>query len=112
MISQYAGTNQGAQTRSCILNHLSRHSDQEFSRDDLVQHCQLSYDQVRRQTKNLCIDGAIKSRLAMGRRLYRLASSSFLIVVLGGWGIAVNYRVNQQHGAYIQHGDHDIGRDI
>jgi len=42
-----------------------------MSREQLV-NCGLTYDQVRRQTKNLCIEGMIKSRLEGGKRIYQL----------------------------------------
>ena len=73
MISQYQTTGQGQKTRSLIIECLATG---ELSRDDLVSYgCGLTYDQVRRQTKNLCIDGTIKSRLEGGKRMYKLCTS-------------------------------------
>lgn len=73
MISIYETTNQGQKTRLQLLQHIL--PDEELSRDDLIQRSGLTYDQVRRQTKNLCIEGVIKSRLEGGRRVYRLRQS-------------------------------------
>lgn len=95
MISIYEQTQQGKQTRSRLLNHIS--PDEELSREDLVTRSGLSYDQVRRQTKNLCIDGVLKSRIEGGKRLYRLrvpgnlkqVVSVFLVALAVSWAIGV-----------------------
>lgn len=74
MISQYQNTQQGQQTRSQLVKCFD--ANNEFSRDDLVTLSGLSYEQVRRQTKNLCIEGVIKSRISTnGKRIYQLRSS-------------------------------------
>jgi predicted ArsR family transcriptional regulator len=70
MFSIYETTRQGEQTRSQLLKHLQPH--ESLSRDDLVQRSGLTYDQVRRQTKNLCIAGILESRLEQGKRMYQL----------------------------------------
>lgn len=70
MISLYETTDQGRKTRSQLLNHIQ--ADKEYTREDLIRTSGLTYDQVRRQTKNLCIEGVIKSRLEGGKRVYTL----------------------------------------
>jgi len=70
MISTYETTDQGQQTRSHLLAHIQ--PNEEYTREELVNLSGLTYDQVRRQTKNLCIDGIIKSRLEDGKRIYQL----------------------------------------
>ncbi|KGF72253.1 hypothetical protein DO97_10880 [Neosynechococcus sphagnicola sy1] len=45
----------GQHSRDRILEALQHHSDQ--SREDLMRQANLTYDQVRDQTRNLCIDG-------------------------------------------------------
>ncbi len=69
MLSQYETTGQGQRTRSRLIQCLEENG--EMSREQLV-NCGLTYDQVRRQTKNLCIEGMIKSRLEGGKRIYQL----------------------------------------
>ncbi len=73
MLSIYETTDQGRKTRSHLLQHISPH--EELSREDLIQRSGLTYDQVRRQTKNLGMEGVLKSRLEGGKRLYRLRQS-------------------------------------
>ena len=70
MISTYETTDQGRKTRSQLLAHIQ--PGEECTREELVNRSGLTYDQVRRQTKNLCIDGIIKSRLEDGKRIYQL----------------------------------------
>lgn len=66
----YQITQQGQQTRSQLLAHIQ--PGEEYTREELVNLSGLTYDQVRRQTKNLCIEGIIKSRLEDGKRVYQL----------------------------------------
>jgi len=66
----YRSTGQGQCTRSRLLEYLS--SSEECTREQLVQRSGLTYDQIRRQTKNLSIDGVIVSRMIAGKRFYRL----------------------------------------
>jgi len=70
MISTYETTDQGRKTRSQLLAHIQ--PGEEYTREDLINISGLTYDQVRRQTKNLCIEGVIKSRLEGGKRIYQL----------------------------------------
>lgn len=71
MLSTYEQTGQGRKTRSQLLTQIQ--PNKEYSREDLVNLSGLTYDQVRRQTKNLCIEGVIKSRIGEGgKRIYRL----------------------------------------
>lgn len=67
---QYRLTGQGTRTRSHLLQYL--HPQEERSREDLSQRSGLTYEQVRRQTRNLSIEGAIVSRTVRGKRFYRL----------------------------------------
>ncbi|HEY9660702.1 MAG TPA: hypothetical protein V6C65_19775 [Allocoleopsis sp.] len=66
----YRSTPQGHQTRSLLLAHIRPH--EELSRDDLVQRSGLTYEQVRRQTRNLCLQGTLHSTLRDGKRWYSL----------------------------------------
>ncbi len=88
MRSIYETTSQGKQTRSRLLHHLG--SGEELSREDLVQRSGLTYEQVRRQTRNLVMEGILVSRLEAGKRVYSLAASitplvsSFILALLLG----------------------------
>lgn len=97
MFGIYAITNQGQQTRSQLLQHIQ--PDEELTRDELIQRSGLSYDQVRRQTKNLCIEGVLQSRIANGKRCYHLRQSFInpvsgirvsAVVLLFSWAIPVS----------------------
>ncbi|MEP0913055.1 hypothetical protein NDI45_19260 [Leptolyngbya sp. GB1-A1] len=67
-------TDRGKQTRSQLLAALR--TQDGLTRNELVAASGLTYDQVRRQTKNLCIDGVIESRLdGMGSRRYFMKST-------------------------------------
>lgn len=107
MLSTYQTTDQGKRTRAHLLKHLSE--TEELSREELSQRSGLTYDQVRRQTKNLCIDGTIKSRIEGGKRVYRLrrgaiAASGFLLVLGMSWAIPVKLKHSvRQHGQYLHH---------
>lgn len=70
MFSIYRTTSKGKQTRSHLLQHI--HPGEELTRDDLARRSGLTYEQVRRQTRNLVVDGTIESRLSNGQRYYRL----------------------------------------
>ena len=70
MFSIYQTTRQGVQTRSRILALF--HPHEELTREDLIQRSDLTYDQIRRQTKNLCIEGKLTSHYKNGKRAYRL----------------------------------------
>lgn len=97
---QYRNTCQGHKTRSQILAILQQYNG--LTRQDLVKQG-LTYDQVRRQTKNLSIEGTIESRLEAGQRRYYLVApqrlrerqnfkalvSSFIIVLAFGWSVPV-----------------------
>lgn len=76
MFSTYRTTGKGKQTRSHLLRHI--HPSEERTRDDLVQRSGLTYEQVRRQTRNLVADGTIESRLSNGQRYYRLTPKESL----------------------------------
>jgi predicted ArsR family transcriptional regulator len=76
MFSTYRITSKGKQTRSQLLQYI--HPSEELTRDQLVKRSGLTYEQVRRQTKNLCIEGVIQSRLESGQRYYRLTPSELL----------------------------------
>ncbi len=74
MISQYQTTNQGQVTRSQLVKCFDANED--LSREELSQRSGLTYEQVRRQTKNLCIEGVISSSISTnGKRVYRLRTS-------------------------------------
>jgi predicted ArsR family transcriptional regulator len=66
----YRTTAQGHHTRSRLLQHFQ--NGEELTREDLMLRSGLTYDQIRRQTKNLSIDGVIVSRISTGKRFYRL----------------------------------------
>jgi DprA winged helix domain len=89
---QYRQTGQGAETRAQLLQHLG---DQPVSREELVAHSGLTYDQVRRQTRNLSISGEVVSRLEGGKRLYclRQTASNFgvcALVLCMAWPVALD----------------------
>ncbi|HHP7245540.1 MAG TPA: hypothetical protein ACFE0H_12715 [Elainellaceae cyanobacterium] len=69
----HRNTDRGQRTRSLLLRHI--HPNEEVSRDELVNRSGLTYDQVRRQTKNLCIEGILQSRIENGQRRYSLRQS-------------------------------------
>jgi hypothetical protein len=87
MFSQYQTTNQGRQTRSQLLEHIS--PGEELTREDLMQRANLTYEQVRRQTKNLAIEGRLQSRIEAGKRIYRLRIGRIAIVLLLAWSVSV-----------------------
>ncbi|HEY9661028.1 MAG TPA: hypothetical protein V6C65_21445 [Allocoleopsis sp.] len=107
MFSTYRITGKGQHTRSILLQHL--HPDEELTRDHLVARSGLTYEQVRRQTKNLCIEGTIESRTVAGQRYYRLRRnfmvqvSSFLLVCLWGWSVPVRLTSSSDHPYEISH---------
>jgi DNA-binding transcriptional ArsR family regulator len=68
MLSIYEQTNQGRGTRSRILKILTETDG--LTRNELVERSSLTYEQVRRQTRNLNISGAIESRLVDRERRY------------------------------------------
>lgn len=68
---------QAIEVRSQLLNCLQR----EMSRSDLMAQCGLTYEQVRRQTRVLSIEGFIESRIDKGKRLYRLRITAQVSVV-------------------------------
>jgi Fic family protein len=69
----YRSTGKGQQTRSTLLQHI--HPGEELTRDDLIRRSGLTYDQVRRQTRNLVTEGVIDSRISNGQRYYQLRQS-------------------------------------
>ncbi|MFM7447590.1 MAG: hypothetical protein ACKO24_03200 [Leptolyngbyaceae cyanobacterium] len=78
--SQNAHKRRGQQSRDRILASLQNQPDQ--SRHQLMQSTNLTYDQVRDQSRNLCVEGLILSRIGdRGERRYslprRCASASF-----------------------------------
>ncbi|MBW4549626.1 MAG: hypothetical protein KME35_00660 [Aphanocapsa sp. GSE-SYN-MK-11-07L] len=61
----------GKASRDLILASLQRQPDQ--SREQLIQSTHLTYDQVRDQTRNLCVEGLILARAGdRGERRYSL----------------------------------------
>lgn len=85
-------SDRGKSTRSQLLDTLTQQDG--LTRNELVAASGLTYEQVRRQTKNLCIDGAIESRPdRTGARRYFIKTqslvSSFLLVCLLGWAVPV-----------------------
>lgn len=66
----YRTTLQGHQTRLLLLEHIQPY--EELSREQLVQRSGLTYEQVRRQTRNLCLEGTLQSTLRAGKRWYSL----------------------------------------
>jgi hypothetical protein len=96
MLSIYETTNQGQQTRSHLLQHIQ--PGEELTREELQQRSGLTYDQIRRQTKNLCIEGVLKSRIEGGKRWYQLRNSFIqqarnigvsVIVLFLAWSVPV-----------------------
>lgn len=73
MLSIYEQSNQGKKTRSCILAVLTETDG--LTRNELVERSGLTYEQVRRQTRNLSISGAIESRLVDRERRYFIKSA-------------------------------------
>jgi predicted ArsR family transcriptional regulator len=66
---------QGAKTRSHLLQHIS--PGEELSREEIAQRSGLSYDQVRRQTRNLCEERRLTWRTTgqKGKRVYQLVET-------------------------------------
>jgi predicted transcriptional regulator len=61
----------GKQSRDRILVSLQHQPDQ--NREQLMQSANLTYDQVRDQTRNLCVEGLILSHIGeRGERRYSL----------------------------------------
>lgn len=96
---QYRQTNQGQNTRSQLLSHIR--VDEELTREELIERSGLSYDQVRRQTKNLAIEGILQSRIGeSGQRLYQLRAnfkplvSTILVALVWGWSVPVNLMIS------------------
>lgn len=81
MLSIYEQTKQGRGTRSRILAILNETDG--LTRNELVKRSRLTYEQVRRQTRNLHIAGVIESRLVEGERRYYLKKSSNTSVLVG-----------------------------
>ncbi|NJP11405.1 MAG: hypothetical protein HC866_19585 [Leptolyngbyaceae cyanobacterium RU_5_1] len=71
VISIYAVTKQGERSRSLLLRFIS--PGEQVSREELVERSGLTYDQVRRQTKNLLIEGVLRSVTNRRKRYYSLA---------------------------------------
>lgn len=88
---QYRQTAKGRDTRSILLGCIR--PGEELTREEWAQRAGLSYEQVRRQAKNLSISGAILSTLKDGARHYRLNQKfkgtvgSFLIAFACGWSV-------------------------
>lgn len=86
MLSIYEQTKQGQGTRSHILSILKQTDG--LTRNELVECSHLTYEQVRRQTRNLHISGLIESRLVEGQRRYFIKKvrgnnlDAFLLAVL------------------------------
>ncbi len=87
MISQYQTTSQGQQTRSQLLQHIQ--PGEELTREQLMIRANLTYEQVRRQTKNLCIQGTLESRIEGGKRVYKLRVRGIVIALLITWSVSV-----------------------
>lgn len=66
----YRITAQGPKTRSQLLAHIQ--IDEILTRNQIVQRSGLSYEQVRRQVGNLCLEGKLRSTLRDGKRWYWL----------------------------------------
>jgi hypothetical protein len=94
MRSIYETTNQGRNTRSQLLNHIS--PGEELTREQFMSRANLTYDQVRRQTKNLSIQGMLQSRIEDGKRVYKLRAGGLIIALL----VACSITVNGQPGSY------------
>lgn len=90
MFSTHQTTDQGQQTRSQLLAILQERNG--LSRQELVA-LGLTYDQVRRQTKNLSMEGMIVSRRDGKQWRYFIKSSSLVgtlcIVLIGSWSVPV-----------------------
>lgn len=67
----YKVTGKGKATRQLILNVLTFHS--ELSRDEICRLTGLSYEQVRNQTSNLCVEGSVSSKEINRKRYYSLS---------------------------------------
>ncbi len=87
MLSQYQTTDQGTRTRSQLLQHIQ--PGEELTREDLMIRANLTYEQVRRQTKNLAIEGRLQSRIEAGKRVYRLRVGGIIIAILIAWSVSV-----------------------
>lgn len=66
----YRGVTRGEATRSQLLQAIA--PGEKLTREQLAQRAGLSYEQVRRQTKNLCVEGVLQSSLEAGQRRYWL----------------------------------------
>ena len=68
LTSQSCMTDQGQQTRLRLLLHIA--PGETVTRQQLMERSGLSYQQVRRQAKNLCVEGLLYSHLEDGKRVY------------------------------------------
>jgi len=70
----YRITTQGPKTRARLLAHIQ--IDEILTRKQLAERSGLSYEQVRRQVGNLCLEGKLRSTLRDGKRWYWLRADS------------------------------------
>ncbi|NJL22875.1 MAG: hypothetical protein HC895_21920 [Leptolyngbyaceae cyanobacterium SM1_3_5] len=100
---QYRQTAKGRDTRSQLLDHIQ--PNEELTRDQWAERAGLTYEQVRRQTRNLVNSGNIVSRLENGQRYYSLRRNfkgivgTFLLVLFWGWSVPVEQRLGTNHAA-------------
>lgn len=87
MLSIYETTSQGRKTRSQLLQHIQ--PGEELTREQLMNRTSLTYEQVRRQTKNLSIEGTLQSRMEAGKRVYKLRVGGILIALLIAWSVSI-----------------------
>lgn len=80
MLSIYQSTNQGKRSRSKLLIVLEQRDG--LNRNELVKESGLTYEQVRRQTQNLSIEGKIRSRIESGQRRYYLAVVAIFVLFI------------------------------
>ncbi|MBD2078470.1 hypothetical protein [Leptolyngbya sp. FACHB-17] len=73
MLSIHEQTKQGKKTRSRILAVLTETDG--LTRNELVERSGLTYEQVRRQTRNLHVSGEIESRLVDREQRYFIKSA-------------------------------------
>ena len=80
LYAENALTRKGQTTRSKILLVLAQ-QNRGLTRNEIVEHSDLSYEQVRNQTQNLIEDRKIRSQIQDGQRRYYLIVAIFLLFV-------------------------------
>lgn len=83
MLSIYQTTPKGKKTRSQLITLLKQQDG--LTRNEIVERSTLTYEQVRRQTQNLVVEGVIISKTDSGQRRYFLRLSTIVAALLAAW---------------------------